>query len=328
MTDLPSGTVTFLFTDLEGSTRLWEEHPDAMHDALARHDELVRKAIESHAGHVVKKTGDGFHAAFATARDAVARRGRRRNSRSTAEPWAQYRTVTCPHGSPYRRGSSTEPATTTAPAEPSGADHERRARRPDRDVARHRGAGPRRAGRPLRARLPSASTGSATWAVPKPCSSSPTPTSGATSGRLRSLDAYPGKPAAPGELVRRSGRRHGVGDPCARRGAHRHPHRGRRRREDAARVCRVAGEVLPKFPDGAWVAELATAPADPEGLVQVGRRGRRRSTASLDATRNPCHRPVARQAAPPAFSTTASTSCDAATRLAAAILRECPNRFG
>ena len=54
MTDLPSGTVTFLFTDLEGSTRLWEEHPDAMHDALARHDELVREAIESHHGHVVK----------------------------------------------------------------------------------------------------------------------------------------------------------------------------------------------------------------------------------------------------------------------------------
>ena len=71
MNGLPSGTVTFLFTDVEGSTRLWEEHPDAMHGVLARHDEIVRGAIESHGGHVVKTTGDGFHAAFATARDAL-----------------------------------------------------------------------------------------------------------------------------------------------------------------------------------------------------------------------------------------------------------------
>jgi len=70
--ELPSGTVTFLFTDLEGSTRLWEEHPKAMHDALGQHDELVRSAIETHRGHVVKTTGDGFHAAFSTGEDAVA----------------------------------------------------------------------------------------------------------------------------------------------------------------------------------------------------------------------------------------------------------------
>ncbi len=71
MAELPSGTVTFLFTDIEGSTHLWEEHPDAMHDVMARHDEIVRDAIESHGGHVVKTTGDGFHAAFGTARDAL-----------------------------------------------------------------------------------------------------------------------------------------------------------------------------------------------------------------------------------------------------------------
>jgi len=47
VSDLPTGTVTFLFTDLAGSTRLWEEHPEAMRDALARHDEIVRSAIES-----------------------------------------------------------------------------------------------------------------------------------------------------------------------------------------------------------------------------------------------------------------------------------------
>ena len=72
MREMPSGTVTFLFTDLEGSTRLWELHPEAMQAALARHDGIVRDAIETHDGFVVKTTGDGFHAAFDTAHDAVA----------------------------------------------------------------------------------------------------------------------------------------------------------------------------------------------------------------------------------------------------------------
>jgi predicted ATPase/class 3 adenylate cyclase len=72
MPELPTGTVTFLFTDLEGSTRLWEDHPDAMRAALARHDEILRDAVEKHDGHVVKTTGDGLHAAFGTAHDAVA----------------------------------------------------------------------------------------------------------------------------------------------------------------------------------------------------------------------------------------------------------------
>src|SRR6478609_3095918 len=70
--ELPTGTVTFLFTDLEGSTRLWEKHPDAMRDALARHDEILRDAVEKHDGRVVKTTGDGLHAAFALAPDGVA----------------------------------------------------------------------------------------------------------------------------------------------------------------------------------------------------------------------------------------------------------------
>src|SRR4051812_3149593 len=67
----PSGTVTFLFTDLESSTRLWQDHPDAMKQALARHDEIFRHAITSHHGYVVKTTGDGVHAAFTAARDAI-----------------------------------------------------------------------------------------------------------------------------------------------------------------------------------------------------------------------------------------------------------------
>ena len=101
MVELPSGTVTFLFTDLEGSTRLWEEQPEAMTAALARHDAILRAAIASHHGRVVKTTGDGFHGVFARPDDALgaaveaqraisgeARRGRRATPRSYG----------CPHG--------------------------------------------------------------------------------------------------------------------------------------------------------------------------------------------------------------------------------------
>jgi class 3 adenylate cyclase/DNA-binding SARP family transcriptional activator len=69
--ETPSGTVTFLFTDLEGSTHLWEEHPDTMTAALTRHDAILRDAVESHRGRIVKTTGDGVHAAFANASDAI-----------------------------------------------------------------------------------------------------------------------------------------------------------------------------------------------------------------------------------------------------------------
>jgi class 3 adenylate cyclase len=61
-----------LFTDIEDSTRLWSEHPNAMPAALARHDALLREAIERHGGAVFKTVGDAFHAAFGTATDALA----------------------------------------------------------------------------------------------------------------------------------------------------------------------------------------------------------------------------------------------------------------
>ena len=59
MRNLPDGTVTFLFTDIEGSTRIWQRDPDAMKIALSRHDALLRDAVESNEGVVVKTTGDG-----------------------------------------------------------------------------------------------------------------------------------------------------------------------------------------------------------------------------------------------------------------------------
>ncbi len=62
---------TFLFTDLEGSTQLWQQYPEAMKTALARHDALLRSAVEGANGQVVKTTGDGLHAVFASGLDAV-----------------------------------------------------------------------------------------------------------------------------------------------------------------------------------------------------------------------------------------------------------------
>ena len=68
---LPSGTVTLLFTDIEGSTQRWESHRAAMEAALARHDTLMREAIEAHGGYVFKTVGDAFCASFADASDAM-----------------------------------------------------------------------------------------------------------------------------------------------------------------------------------------------------------------------------------------------------------------
>jgi predicted ATPase/class 3 adenylate cyclase len=64
--------VTYLFSDIEGSTRLWELEPERMRPALARHDAISRDAVLRHRGTVVKMTGDGVHAAFDRPADAVA----------------------------------------------------------------------------------------------------------------------------------------------------------------------------------------------------------------------------------------------------------------
>ncbi len=67
----PSGTVTFLFTDIEGSTRLAQEHPQEMPDLLARHNAILTQSIETHHGFVLRIVGDSFSAAFHTASDAL-----------------------------------------------------------------------------------------------------------------------------------------------------------------------------------------------------------------------------------------------------------------
>jgi predicted ATPase len=67
----PSGVVTFLFTDVEGSTRRWEADADGMRAALAAHDEVLRTAIDGHGGFLFKHTGDGVVAAFTSPKSAV-----------------------------------------------------------------------------------------------------------------------------------------------------------------------------------------------------------------------------------------------------------------
>ena len=71
MASPPTGTLTFLFTDIEGSTKLWERDSSVMQVALARHDEILRSAIEERGGYVFKTVGDAFCAAFPTAPKAL-----------------------------------------------------------------------------------------------------------------------------------------------------------------------------------------------------------------------------------------------------------------
>jgi predicted ATPase/class 3 adenylate cyclase len=89
----PSGTVTFLFTDIEGSTRLWQVDETAMRSALERHDAILRAAIDGHGGYVFSTGGDGFGVAFARAGDAVAVAVEAQTTLA-AQPW--------PEGAPIR----------------------------------------------------------------------------------------------------------------------------------------------------------------------------------------------------------------------------------
>jgi len=84
----PSGTVTFLFTDIEQSTRMWETRREAMQVALARHDQLLRSVIESAGGYVFKTVGDAFCAAFGVAVDAMGAAVAAQRALS-AEEWPQ-----------------------------------------------------------------------------------------------------------------------------------------------------------------------------------------------------------------------------------------------
>jgi class 3 adenylate cyclase len=72
MEERPVGTVTFLLTDIEGSTRRWQADRSGMDEALAVHDEMLSASVGRHRGQLVKHTGDGILAVFVSAADAVA----------------------------------------------------------------------------------------------------------------------------------------------------------------------------------------------------------------------------------------------------------------
>jgi class 3 adenylate cyclase len=84
---LPSGTVTFLFTDIEGSTKLAQEYPDAMPALMARHNEILDQAIQNHNGFVFQIVGDSFCASFHQANDAL-QAALDAQRHVLAEPWS------------------------------------------------------------------------------------------------------------------------------------------------------------------------------------------------------------------------------------------------
>ena len=133
METIPSGTLTFLFTDIEGSTQLWERQPGAMQAALARHDACVRQAVEARGGYIFKTVGDAFYVAFATAPEALAAALAAQRALQ-AEAWGL---------TPIRvrMALHTGDAETRAGAVPGGAPVVRRPWRPDAALARHPGAG-------------------------------------------------------------------------------------------------------------------------------------------------------------------------------------------
>jgi predicted ATPase/class 3 adenylate cyclase len=265
MSDLPTGTVTFLFTDIEGSTRLWEQHPDDMQAALARHDELLRAAVESEYGHVVKTTGDGVHAVFADAARAVAaavdaQRALGRETWPLPEPLRiriglhtgaaelraddyygpavnrAARIMSAAHGGQILVSLATEEV--LSEALPPGIQLLDLGEHRLRDLAR-----PQRIFQVQAADLPSE--------FPP----------------IRSADAYPGNlPEQLTSFVGRIDELHGIADAL-----------------DEARLVtitgtggvgktrlavQVAADVLPHFPEGAWLCELAAA-GDADSMAQV-----------------------------------------------------------
>ena len=94
-TDLPSGTVTFLFTDIEGSTRLLHEHRERYAELLSEHRRVLRDAFARHAGVEVDTQGDAFFVAFARASDAIAAAT---DGADGARQWADQRANGTPHG--------------------------------------------------------------------------------------------------------------------------------------------------------------------------------------------------------------------------------------
>ena len=115
---LPTGTVTFLLTDVEGSSRRWEDGPEAMAAAIARHYDLLDEAIAGHGGvrPVEQGEGDSVVGAFSRASDAMRRRPRR-PAGFPAEKWPRGRRCGCAWPcTPGRRSCATRATTLARPS--------------------------------------------------------------------------------------------------------------------------------------------------------------------------------------------------------------------
>ena len=263
---LPSGTVTFLLTDLEGSTRLWEQNPDAMKAAMVRHDELLEKAIAEHRGHVFSRMGDGMAAAFATAGDAVLAAAtfkqvlaeenwhtavplKARIGLHTAEAVVVHQTgyaslpinrcarlMAAAHGGQIVISGATQPL--LSDALPNGSEL--------RDLGEHR---LRDLGQPIHVYELSPSGGREEFPP------------------LRSLDAFPGN--LPAQVTSFIGRRSDVELVIAALGTSRVVTITGVGGVGKTRLAlQVAADILPRYRDGAWLVELAPL-RDPDGLVSV-----------------------------------------------------------
>ena len=91
----------FLFTDIEASTRLWEEHPDQMAAALARHDSILRDAVERSGGRILKTTGDGMIAVFDSVVDGLDAATRTQTALGS-EDWGDHGAPSGTDGGPHR----------------------------------------------------------------------------------------------------------------------------------------------------------------------------------------------------------------------------------
>ena len=88
MKTIPSGTVTFLFTDIEGSTGLWERYPEQMQSAFRRQEAILRETVARHGGYAYKMIGDAFQVAFGTAPAAICA-ALEAQQRLLAESWGE-----------------------------------------------------------------------------------------------------------------------------------------------------------------------------------------------------------------------------------------------
>ena len=127
--DQASGTFTFVFTDIEGSTRLWERFPQAMKHALERHDSILLSAVTDAGGQVIKTTGDGLMAVFGSAAEAV-RACLTAQRRLVAESWPETGALRVRMGLHSGVAQSRGGRLLRSCGDPRCADHGGRSRRP------------------------------------------------------------------------------------------------------------------------------------------------------------------------------------------------------